>query len=202
MNTSLQDTAVPTLFQFHSTEIRTIDRDGQIWFIAGDIAKVLGYRDTLNMARWLDEDEKGTQIVSTLGGEQAVTIISESGLYHALLKSRKPEAKPFRRWVTEEVLPAIRKSGSYAAAPGQSIPLAGASILLTFGADGHCKGKLVKDGALVVTPEEISEIVEASGYILAKPVREGFTLRNLRDPRAKDRERLRRWRAKQKAEVS
>lgn len=202
MNTSLQDTAVPTLFQFHSTEIRTIDRDGQIWFIAGDIAKVLGYRDTLNMARWLDEDEKGTQIVSTLGGEQSVTIISESGLYHALLKSRKPEAKPFRRWVTEEVLPAIRKSGSYSAEPGQPIPLAGASILLTFGADGHCKGKLVKDGALVVTPEEISEIVEASGYILAKPVREGFTLRNLRDPRAKDRERLRRWRAKQKAEVS
>ena len=105
-----QGAAAPVVFQFYSTEVRTLDRDGQVWFVASDVAQVLGYRDALNMARWLDEDEKGTQLVSTLGGDQTVTILSESGLYHALLKSRRPEAKPFRRWVTQEVLPAIPAS--------------------------------------------------------------------------------------------
>ncbi|UTV80093.1 hypothetical protein MQE22_08660 [Acidithiobacillus sp. YTS05] len=100
-------------FHFHQAMIRIVDRDGQLWFVAGDVAQALGYRDALSLARWLDEDEKGTQIVSTPGGDQLATIISESGLYHALLKSRRAEARPFRRWVTEEVLPTIRKTGGY-----------------------------------------------------------------------------------------
>lgn len=100
-------------FQFHQAMIRIVDRDSQVWFVASDVAQALGYRDALNLARWLDEDEKGTQIVSTPGGKQDLTIISESGLYHALLKSRRAEARPFRRWVTEEVLPTIRRTGGY-----------------------------------------------------------------------------------------
>jgi len=66
--------------------------DGQVAFVASDLAKGLGYRDASNMTRMLDEDEKDTQIVSTLGGEQQMTIISESGFYHAALKSRVPQA--------------------------------------------------------------------------------------------------------------
>ena len=103
----------PTVFQFQSIEVRTVDRDGQIWFVASDVAKALGYADAIHLSRVLDEDEKGLHIVETLGGDQQVTIISESGLYHALLKSRKPQARPFRRWVTEEVLPTIRRTGWY-----------------------------------------------------------------------------------------
>ena len=91
--------AKPAVFLFHSTEVRTVDRDGQVWFVAGDIAKALGYRDALNMTRVLDEDEADTHIMRTRSEDgtlqtREVTIISESGLYHALLKSRKPQAKP------------------------------------------------------------------------------------------------------------
>lgn len=175
-----QGAAAPVVFQFYSTEVRTLDRDGQVWFVASDVAQVLGYRDALNMARWLDEDEKGTQLVSTLGGDQTVTILSESGLYHALLKSRRPEAKPFRRWVTQEVLPAIRQQGGYvapqAAASGPLVALPGMKLLLTFGADGRYRAEPVPEGAMVVTAQQIAEIVAANGYILAKPVDKGFKL--------------------------
>jgi prophage antirepressor-like protein len=106
-----------TRFTFKSTEVRTVEKDGLIWFVASDIAKALNYADATHMTRSLDDDERGLHIVETPSGNQEVTIINESGLYHALLKSRKPEAQPFRKWVTSEVLPAIRKDGHYAAQP-------------------------------------------------------------------------------------
>lgn len=99
---------------FRGTTIRTIiEDDGSIRFVASDIADILGYRDAANMTRLLDEDEKGTHIMSTLGGEQQITTINESGLYHAVLKSRKAEARAFRKWVTSDLLPTIRKNGEY-----------------------------------------------------------------------------------------
>ncbi|MBN6739295.1 hypothetical protein JKG47_01815 [Acidithiobacillus sp. MC6.1] len=112
-------------FDFKGNEIRIVSRDGEVWFVAGDVAQVLGYAEAKDMTRWLDEDEKGVHNVPTLsksadgrgGGEQQLLIISESGLYHALLKSRREEAKPFRVWVTKEVLPSIRKTGTYSAKP-------------------------------------------------------------------------------------
>ena len=109
-------------FSFKNIQVRTVDRDGQIWFVASDIARALGYRDAAVLTRWLDDDEKGTHNVQTLGGKQQITILSESGLYHALLKSRKPEARPFRKWVTAEVLPAIRKQGFYGQVPAMEKP--------------------------------------------------------------------------------
>ncbi|MDQ6991488.1 MAG: BRO family protein [Mariprofundaceae bacterium] len=98
---------------FKNTEIRTVDDQGTLWFVSGDIAKALGYRDSANMVRMLDNDERGTRLVSTPSGNQEMNVINESGMYHALIKSRKPEAKPFRKWVTGEVLPSIRKTGTY-----------------------------------------------------------------------------------------
>lgn len=74
------------------------------------MADVLEYRDTYNMVRILDEDEKDTHQVSTLGGSQTMKV---SGLYSAILKSKKPQAKAFKKWVTSEVLPTIRKHGAY-----------------------------------------------------------------------------------------
>lgn len=102
-----------TPFNFNDSEIRLIVRAGEPWFITADVARVLGYRDANNAGRVLDEDEKGTHVVSTPGGDQKLTVINESGLYALVLRSRKPEARKFAKWVTSEVLPAIRKTGSY-----------------------------------------------------------------------------------------
>lgn len=108
-----------TQFTFHNDyNIRIIDIDGELWFVASDVASALEYRDASNMVRNLDADEADTHIMSISsesGIEQnrQVTIINESGLYSAILKSRKPEAKKFKKWVTSEVLPAIRKTGKY-----------------------------------------------------------------------------------------
>lgn len=103
-------------FRFTDTLIlRGFLRDGEPWFVAQDVAAALDYSVAKDMTRNLDDDEKGGQIVPTLGGDQEMTVINESGLYSAILKSRKPEAKAFKKWVTSEVLPSIRKTGSYTA---------------------------------------------------------------------------------------
>lgn len=102
-----------TIFAYESSAVRTLDREGDPWFVATDIAKILGYKLATDMAKMLDDDEKGMQNLHTLGGEQELLVISESGLYAAILKSRRAEAKKFRKWVTAEVLPSIRKTGAY-----------------------------------------------------------------------------------------
>lgn len=81
--------------------------------MATDVAKILGYRDGANMVRNLRERNKGTHSVSTLGGSQTLNIINEPGLYQAVMKSKLPEAERFQDWVTDEVLPSIRKHGGY-----------------------------------------------------------------------------------------
>ncbi|ENU56738.1 Phage antirepressor protein [Acinetobacter guillouiae MSP4-18] len=105
-----------SVFNFNQNEIRTIIKeDGEIWFVASDVAKVLEYSETSAMTRHLDNEERGLSIVQTLGGSQEVITINESGLYSATLKSRKPEAKSFKKWITSVVLPSIRKNGGYIA---------------------------------------------------------------------------------------
>lgn len=112
MNNSVQS------FNFNQIQIQVINKDGEAWFVASEIAAMFGYRDAANLTRILDDDEKGTHNVSTLGGKQDVSVINESGFYHAAFKSRKAEVKPFRKWVTSEVLPAIRKTGGYQISDG------------------------------------------------------------------------------------
>ncbi|MCG9083393.1 BRO-N domain-containing protein [Laribacter hongkongensis] len=116
MHDTAQNTSAPAIFNFHAHAVRILDKDGELWFIASDVASALEYAHTPHMLRHLDDDEKGVQIVDTLGGAQEVSTISESGLYSAILRSRKPEAKRFKKWITSEVLPAIRKNGQYTAA--------------------------------------------------------------------------------------
>lgn len=107
--------AAVTPFSFRDHAVRVILIDGEPWFVASDIAEVLGYRDAANAARSLPARQKGsTRIVSsTLGGNPNVTIVSEGGMYRLVLRSRKPEAEAFTDWVTDEVLPSIRKTGGY-----------------------------------------------------------------------------------------
>lgn len=106
-------------FNFGDELVRVVMLFDDPWWVAGDIAKVLGYARAPDMVRNLDDDEKGVHILHTLGGEQEFTIISESGVYAAVLKSRRPEAKVFRKWVTGTVLPELRRTGTYSMAPDQ-----------------------------------------------------------------------------------
>lgn len=100
-------------FDFQGHEVRVLVDDGEPRWVASDVAKVLGYAAAKDMTRMLDADEKGRQIVPTLGGEQEMTVITEAGLYACILKSRVPAAREFKRWVTHEILPSIRKRGGY-----------------------------------------------------------------------------------------
>ena len=102
-----------TNWTFGETEVRTIERDGEPWWVLSDVCKVLELNSPHKVADRLEEDEKGRNLIPTLGGEQEMTIISESGLYSVILRSDKPQAKTFRKWVTGEVLPTIRKHGAY-----------------------------------------------------------------------------------------
>ncbi len=93
--------------------LRVIDKDTQPWFVANDVSEILGYRSAYDMTRILEDYEKDTHPVRTPGGVQQVTIISESGLYYCIMRSNKETAKEFRKWVTTDVLPSIRKYGLY-----------------------------------------------------------------------------------------
>lgn len=101
------------VWNYESSEIRTVQVNGEPWFVLADVCKVLEISNSRNISSRLDPDEKGVTLVDTLGGTQQMTIINESGLYTVILRSDKPQAKPFRKWVTSVVLPSIRKTGSY-----------------------------------------------------------------------------------------
>lgn len=122
-----------TPFNFHGSDVRVILRNGEPWFVASDVCAALGYANTSKaVADHLDEDERmtlttgyghsdtsvsglttGETGVGKRGGARLLVIISESGLYALVMRSRKPEARKFAKWVTSEVLPAIRKTGGY-----------------------------------------------------------------------------------------
>lgn len=105
----------PFLFETHT--VRVVMRDGEPWFVARDVCDALGYEHVPHAMRMLDDDEKGIHILDTLGGQQKASIVSESGLFTLVLRSRKPEARKFFKWVTGKVLPSIRKTGGYGPAP-------------------------------------------------------------------------------------
>lgn len=105
-------------FNFGAHPVRIVMRGEEPWFVALDICSALGYANSRKaVADHLDDDEKGVTTSDTLGGKQSLTIINESGLYALVLRSRKPEARKFAKWVTGEVLPSIRKTGRYSVQP-------------------------------------------------------------------------------------
>lgn len=105
-------------FDYSGREVRTVLVDDEPWFVATDICAVLGIKNTSSTVSGLDEDERGSQSFDTPGGRQELLTINESGLYTILIRARgsaREAAKPFRRWVTHDVLPAIRRTGTYVA---------------------------------------------------------------------------------------
>ncbi|MBR0096813.1 MAG: Bro-N domain-containing protein, partial [Synergistaceae bacterium] len=95
------------VFDFNENAVRVIMKDDQPWFVAKDVCEILDIADAHTALRGLDSDEKDRQNLPTPGGEQDMSVINESGLYTLIMRSNKPEAKKFRKWVTSEVLPAI-----------------------------------------------------------------------------------------------
>ena len=103
---------IPFEFESHALRVN-LDAAGQPWFVAADVCAALDLPDTHKAIARLDDDEKGRNSIPTPGGQQEMSVVNESGLYNLVLGSRKPEAKRFKRWITHEVLPSIRKTGSY-----------------------------------------------------------------------------------------
>lgn len=146
-------------FHFHGAEVRTLTVDGEPWWVAADVAKALGYSATEAMTRSLDDDEKAMRALHTPGGEQSMTLVSESGLYSAIIRSTIPQAKAFKRWITHEVLPAIRKTGSYVAAETSEQLLARALTVAT----GVLAHKDEQIEALTPRAEAWDELASAQG---------------------------------------
>lgn len=116
-------TAELSIFRFDGADVRTVVIDGEPWFVATDIAKRLGYRDASDMTRTLDEDERGSEVVRTPGGPQLMNVINEYGLYRAVMRrelgyvdeQERAAVRAFQRWVTHDVIPAIKRTGTYVA---------------------------------------------------------------------------------------
>lgn len=118
-----------TVFRRDGVDIRVVTIDGEPWWVASDIAMALGYSATSAMLRSLDDDDKGVQDLHTPGGYQALAVVSEPGMYSAIMRSQAPNASEFKRWVTREVLPTIRKTGSYGVVEQRALPHDFASAL-------------------------------------------------------------------------
>ena len=104
-----------TTFDFNETPVRAfLDEAGEPWFVAADVCRVLDIQNVTQATQQLDEDDLcNTEVIDTLGRKQTANTVSEAGLYQLVFASRKPEAKAFKRWVTKEVLPSIRRTGGY-----------------------------------------------------------------------------------------
>lgn len=111
------------VFTYQRSEVRTVELNGEPWFVLKDVCEVLGIANHKMTAQRLDADEVSlTDLTDSMGRKQSTYVINESGLYNVILRSDKPEAKPFRKWVTSEVLPSIRKHGGYIAGQEQLTP--------------------------------------------------------------------------------
>jgi len=113
--------ALEKVFEYQGQPVRTVTKDGEVWFVAKDVCEVLEIGNPSDVVRRLDNDEVDSiEVIDSLGRKQTANIVNEPGLYNLILGSRKPEAKQFKRWVTHDVLPAIRQTGVYAA-PGTDV---------------------------------------------------------------------------------
>lgn len=101
------------VFTYQNSTVRTVEKGGEPWFVLKDVCGVLGIAKYRDVVERLDGDEREPVRVDTPGGAQEMIAVNESGLYNVILRSDKPEARPFRKWVTSEVLPAIRRTGRY-----------------------------------------------------------------------------------------
>lgn len=162
MNSSV---VAPSVFRFEeTTPIRVITKENEPWFVAKDVCDVLGILQPVRAVENLDSDEVNkTHVTDSLGRQQETYIINESGLYALVIRSNKPNARKFRKWITSEVLPAIRKTGRYAAPSAPAKPLISAAPYFVpeatyYGVPVMSTTALAK--RLNVTPAQIHSILQ------------------------------------------
>ena len=146
------------IFKYENNDVRTVEMNGEPWFVLNDVCGVLGLSNHKVTAQRLDRDEVSqTYLTDSIGRKQETTVINESGLYSVILRSDKPEAKPFRKWVTSEVLPSIRKNGGYIAGQEQMTP-----------EELMAKALLVANKTLAERDARISELTVQNTIMLPK----------------------------------
>lgn len=146
------------IFKYENNDVRTVEINGEPWFVLKDVCGVLGLSNHKVTAQRLDRDEVSqTYLTDSIGRKQETTVINESGLYSVILRSDKPEAKPFRKWVTSEVLPSIRKNGGYIAGQEQLSP-----------EELMAKALLVANKTLAEREARISELTVQNTIMLPK----------------------------------
>ena len=143
------------VFNYQDAQVRTVVKDGEIWFVAKDVCDILNVGNSSDVANRLDEDEVDTiEVTDALNRNQATNIVNEPGLYSLILTSRKPEAKQFKRWVTHEVLPEIRNTGQY-----NSVPKDYKEALLQLVASIEEKEKLEAQNKLMAPKADMYDIL-------------------------------------------
>lgn len=146
------------IFKYENNDVRTVEMNGEPWFVLKDVCGVLGLSNHKVTAQRLDRDEVSqTYLTDSIGRKQETTVINESGLYSVILRSDKPEAKPFRKLVTSEVLPSIRKNGGYIAGQEQLSP-----------EELMAKALLVANKTLAEREARISELTVQNTIMLPK----------------------------------
>lgn len=185
MTTKDQSTNPPVVFNFGTQSIRTIDQDGEVWFVANDVCAALDIANPRQAVGRLDDDEGGVISTDTPSKnqhgafgtvKQELSIISESGLYSLVMSSRKAEAKQFKRWVTHDVLPAIRKTGRYEA-PSQAAavePQTREEMLVEAlqhgrwfmsARDGRLSLSPIREDAYVIAADEFAKVIREPGEV-------------------------------------
>lgn len=158
------------IFDYRGQKVRTDSKDDAVWFVAADVCRVLDIGNTAMAVERLDADEKGISIIDTPGGNQQMVVVNEAGLYALILTSRKPQAKEFKRWVTHEVLPSIRKRGLYAVDEVLKNPDLLISALVELKKERAEKKRLELENA--VKAQQIAELQPKASYydvVLACP---------------------------------
>lgn len=170
-------TLLPTEYSFSGTQIRTFVLNGTPYFVATDVCNCLSISNNRDALGYLEEDEKLMSVVPTSGQRRSLWLVNESGLYHLIFQSRKPEAKAFRKWVTSEVLPELRRTGSYAALPDVSFqivndrkmyPFHEMAVKLGYKSGSiydrrdRYPGQFVKIGRLLFASEEMCRLMSVS----------------------------------------
>lgn len=156
---------LPVLFNYENAQIRTFTKeDNTIWFVASDICHALGLTNVTKAVSRIEEDDfTSIQVTDSIGRPQETKIINESGLYNLVLSSKKAEAKKFKKWITSEVLPEIRKTGSYNSKPAQpALPQNYEQALETLLASVKEKNKLAKQ--LEESQEQVNTLTPLALY--------------------------------------
>ena len=161
----------PFAFPATGQTVRTVLVGDEPWFVALDVCAFLELAHPASSLRHLDDDEKGVHSVHTPGGQQKLSIINEPGLYSLILRSRKPEAKAFKRWVTHDVLPAIRKTGSYSVTTAHDIPRTLPDALRAYAAEVEAHEETKAEAAkLRVKAEQFDDWLNGKGCYLVGTV--------------------------------